>query len=186
MTIPTNTIVYCDANFLVAYGARQTKQPEIQKRAQILFAQLLGNGCTIAASCLSFDEAWNGVRMEAGPKKIKSKTRFLLNTILNRFGLRLINSGGIEFSYHDVLSDIKNFTKSLLVSPKFMIMQFPVSQEKTGINKFLDNMDSFKLKPRDAFHLSIIQLSNIGYIITRDNNDFGNRIKDSGINIIPF
>ena len=114
MTTPANTTVYCDANFLVAYGAKQTKQPEIQKQAQILFARLLSKNCKITASPLSFDEAWNGVRMEAGPKKIKGKTRFLLNTILKRFGLRLMNSGGIEFSYHDVLRNIKNFTKSLL------------------------------------------------------------------------
>lgn len=186
MTIPTNAVVYCDANFLVAYGAKQTKQPEIQKRAQILFAELLSGGCQMAASPLSFDEAWHGVRIEAGPKKIKSKIRFLLYTILNRFGVRLMNSGGVEFSYHDVLSDIKSFTKNLLVSPKFMIMQFPVSQEKTGVNQSLENMDIFKLKPRDSFHLSIMQLNNIQYIITRDDNDFGNRIKSSGVNIVTF
>ena len=185
MTIPANAIVYCDANFLVAYGARQTKQSERQKRAQILFAELLIKGCQITASPLSFDEAWNGVRLEAGPKKIKSKTRFRLNTMLNKLGLCLINSGNVEFSYDDVLSDIKNFTKNLLGSPKFMIIQFPVSQEKRGVNQSLDNMDNFKLQPRDSFHLSIMQLNSIKYIITRDNN-FGNRIKKSGINILSF
>lgn len=186
MTIPSNTVVYCDANFLVAYGAKQIKQPEIQKRAQILFAQLLSRGCQITASPLSFDEAWNGVRIEAGPKNIKSKARFLLNMAFNRFGLRLINSGGVEFSYDDILSDIKSFTKNLLASPKFTVMQFPISQEKTGVNQSLDNMGMFKLKPRDSFHLSIMQSNSIQHIITRDNNDFGNRVKNSGIEVIPF
>lgn len=186
MTIPSNTVVYCDANFLVAYGAKQVKQPEIQKRAQILFAQFLSKGCQIAASSLSFDEAWNGIRIEAGPKKIKGKARFLLNSILNKLGLRLINSGSIEFSYSDVLSDIKNFTRNLLDSPKFMVIQFPATQEKTGVTQSLDNIESFKLKPRDSFHLSIIQLNRIQHVVTRDSNDFGSRIKGSGINVISF
>lgn len=185
MTIPSNTVVYCDANFLVAYGAKKIKQPEIQRRAQILFAQLLNEGCQIAVSSLSFDEAWNGVRIEVGPKKIKDKFRFLLNTIFNKLGVRLINSGGIEFSYSDVFNDIKNFTRNLLASPKFMIIQFPVSQEKIGVTQSLDNMESFKLKPRDSFHLSIMQLNHIQYIVTRDNN-FSNRTKESGINTISF
>ncbi len=186
MIIPANVIVYCDANFLVAYGARQTKQPEIQKRAQILFAELLHKNCKIAASPLSFDEAWNGVRREAGPKKIRNRIRFFLNKVFNKFGLYLKNSGTMEFSFDEVLGDIKNFTQKLLSSPKFMVIQFPASQEKKGVNQSLDNMDNFKLKPRDAFHLSIIQRNNIQYMITRDNNDFGNRVKKSQISILPF
>ena len=186
MIIPSNTTVYCDANFLVAYGAKQIKQPEIQKRSQSLFARLLINKCQIVASSLSFDEAWHGVRIEAGPKEIKNKLRFLLNVILNKFGLRLVNSGSIEFSYSDVFDDIENFTKGLMSSSKFMIIQFPVSKEKRGIIQALANMKNHKLKPRDSFHLSIMQLNNIQYLVTRDNNDFGNRIKKSGINIISF
>ncbi len=171
MTIPADATVYCDANFLVAYGAKETKQPETQKRAQVLFAELLSKGCRITASPLSFDEAWNGVRKEAGPKKI--------------FSLPLVNSRGVEFSYSDILSNIKSFTNNLLASPKFMVIQFPSSQEKTGVNQSLNNMDSLKLKPRDSFHLSVMQLNNIQHIITRDKN-FSNKIKGLGINIVPF
>ncbi|MDO9530412.1 MAG: hypothetical protein Q7J27_14810 [Syntrophales bacterium] len=104
--IPNNAVVYCDANFLVAYGAKQVEQSDIQKRAQSLFAEFLINDCQIAASPLSFDEAWNGVRRVLGPKNIKNKARFLVNRLLNRCGLRLVNSGCEEFSYGDVLTDV--------------------------------------------------------------------------------
>ena len=67
-----------------------------------------------------------------------------------------------------------------------MIIQFPASQEKAGVNKSIDNMEEFKLQPRDSFHLSIIQLNSIKHIITRDNKDFGSRIKNSGIKVISF
>lgn len=186
MTIPSDTVVYCDANFLVAYGARQVRQPAIQKRAQILFAQLLSSGCKIAASPLSFDEAWNGVRREAGPKKIKGTTHFLLDRVFNKLGYRRINSGYSEFSYSDVLNDIKSFTRNLLESPKFIVVQFPISREKAGVNQSLDNIGNFKLKPRDSFHLSIMQLNSMRYIITRDRSDFGDRIKQSEVNVIAF
>jgi len=181
MTIPANTIVYCDANFLVAYGAKQTKQPEIQKRAQILFAELLSKDCKIAASPLSFDEAWNGIRKEVGPKKIKNKIYFLLNKLLNKLGLYYKNSGVIGFSFGDVLNDIKNFTEKLIVSPKFVVIQFPTLQEKKGITQSLDNIDRLKFKPRDSFHLSIMQLNNVQYLITRDK-----KFEKSKITVISF
>lgn len=181
MTIPSNTIVYCDANFLVAYGAKQTKQPAIQKRAQILFAKLLTNNCKITASPLSFDEAWNGVRKEVGPKRISNKIYFFLNKTLNKLGFYYKNSGAVEFSFGDVSNDIKNFTEKLIASPKFIVIQFPVLREKEGINQALDNVDKLKFKPRDSFHLSVMQLNGVKQIITRDK-----KFEKSGISVLTF
>lgn len=181
MAIPSNVIVYCDANFLVAYGAKQTKQPAIQKRAQILFAELLANNCEISASSLSFDEAWNGVRKEVGPKRISNKIYFFLNKALNKFGLYYKNSGVIEFSFGDVFNDIKNFTEKLMASSKFVVIQFPASKEKDGIGQALSNVKNFKLRPRDSFHLSVMQLNNIKHVITIDK-DF----EKSGISVLTF
>lgn len=181
MAIPSDTTVYCDANFLVAYGAKQTKQPAIQKRAQILFAELLANNCKIAASPLSFDEAWNGVRREVGPKKILNKIYFFLNKALNKLGFYYKNSGVIEFSFGDVLSDIKNFTEKLIASPRFVVIQFPVALEKNGVSQALDNVDKLKFKPRDSFHLSVMQLNGVKHIITRDE-----KFEKSGVGVLTF
>lgn len=181
MTIPDNSIVYCDANFLVAYGAKHTKQPAIQKRAQILFAELLTNNCKIAASPPSFDEAWNGVRREVGPKRISNKIYFFLNKVLNKLGFYHKNSGVIEFSFGDVLNDIKIFTEKLIVSQKFIVIQFPASQEKKGVRQALDNVDKLKFKPRDSFHLSVMQLNDVKHIITRDK-----KFEKSGVSILAF
>ena len=64
MTITKNDIVYCDANFLIAYGASKVKQPDIQKRAYVLFAKLLACKCKIVVSALTFDETWLGMRKD--------------------------------------------------------------------------------------------------------------------------
>jgi len=182
MIIPNNATVYCDANFLVAYGARQIKQPNIQKQAQILFAQLLNNNCTITASPLTFDETWNGIRKEVGPKEIKNKWRFLISKFLNKYGLRLTNYGGIEFSYSEIINDLKNFTENLLSSSRFEILQFPISRTQNGVGQALDNLENFNLKPRDSFHLALMQTNNIQYMVTRDQKDF----QRTGINVITF
>lgn len=181
MDTPTNVTVYCDANFLVAYGARQTRQPAIQRRAQILFAELLVNNCKIAASPLSFDEAWNGVRKEAGPKRIKNKIYFFLNNLINKFGFYYKHNGADEFSFGDVLNKIKDFTAKLIASPKFAVIQFPVLQEKEGVSQSLDNIERLNFKPRDSFHLSIMQLNKVQYVVTRDK-----KFKNSGINVLSF
>lgn len=52
MKITKDDIVYCDANFLIAYGASEVKQPELKKRAYILFAKLRIHKCKIVASTL--------------------------------------------------------------------------------------------------------------------------------------
>lgn len=181
MTTPANAIVYCDANFLVAYGAKQTKQPATQRRAQILFAELLANNSKIAASPLSFDEAWNGIRKEVGPRKITNKVYFYLNKLLNRIGFYYKTSGTIEFSFGDVFNDIKNFTEKLVASPKFAVIQFPVSREKEGVSRSLDHIDKLKFRPRDSFHLSVMQLNGIEYIITRDK-----KFEKSGVKALSF
>ncbi len=182
MAIPNNALVYCDANFFVAYGARQTKQPDLQRRAQILFANLLVNNCTIVASPLTFDEAWNGIRKEVGPKTVKNMLRHKINGLLGNIGIRLANCGVLEFSFNEVIFDLKNFTGKLLSSSKFQVIQFPTSREKDGVRQALDNLEKLKIKPRDSFHLSMMQLNSIQYFVTRDTGFSGR----SGLNIISF
>ncbi len=181
MIIPADTTVYCDANFLVAYGAKQVRQPQLQKRARVLFAKLLIKGCKIAASPLSFDEAWNGIRREAGPRAIRSKPRFFINRLLDRIGVRLMNDGITEFSYSDILNEIEAFTKNLIDSSKFTVIQFPSREEAKGVYCSIENMGKFGLRPRDSFHLSIMQLNDIHFIMSRDT-----KFQGTGINVLTF
>lgn len=183
MTIPKNSIVYCDANFLVAYGAKSVKQPELKKRAYILFAQILANGCKIIASPLTFDEAWLGIRRELGPKKISNNFHFNINKLLEKIGMRLKNYGASEFSYSEIFNDLSSFTNRLLGHKNFSIIQF--NNATDGIKNALENMNRFKLKPRDSFHLAIANDNSTTHLISNDA-DFIRNKDHIGVNIINF
>ncbi len=183
MEIPNNTTVYCDANFLVAYGAEKVKEPAVQKRAWILFAKLLVNNCKITASPLSFDEAWLGVRREADPKK-KLWLRDKVDVLLRKCGVRLVGQTTQEFSYNEIMPTLREFTSKLLSSLKFQVVQFSSATEKSGVTRALDNIEKFGMKPRDSFHLSIMQMNNIEYIVSRDS-DFSKK-KFGDIKTITF
>lgn len=182
MTITKNDIVYCDANFLVAYGSQKAKQPEIQKRARILFATLLISGCKIIASGLTFDEAWLGIRKELGPKSIINNIRFMISKLIERVGLKLINYGATEFSYSEIFNDLSSFTDKLLNHKNFTVMQFQDSA--MGVRDALSNIHKFKLRPRDSFHLAIMKDNKATYFISNDGH-FKNK-NQIGIRLINF
>ncbi|MFH1048551.1 MAG: type II toxin-antitoxin system VapC family toxin [Patescibacteria group bacterium] len=168
MKITKKDVVYCDANFLVAYGSKKVKQPEIQKRARILFAQLLISGCSIIASSLTFDESWLGIRREFGHKSIISNIRFVISKLIEKVGLRLINYGVIEFSYSEIFNDLNSFTNNLLNHRNFSVVQFQDSA--MGVRDALGNINKFKLRPRDSFHLAIMKDNKATYFISNDSH----------------
>ncbi len=171
MGIPNNASVYCDANFLVAYGAKVVTKPEVQKGAWILFAKLLVGNCKIVASPLCFDEAWNGVRLEAGSKIGKEKSWSCeVDNLLRKIGICFVRSPLSRFSYNEIMPALKEFTNKLLLLPSFEVIQFPASTEKDGVTRALDNIETFKMKPRDSFHLSIVQMNDVKYIVSRDTD----------------
>lgn len=166
MKISRNSKIYCDANFLIAYGSKEVKQPEIKQRAKFLFAQILTTHSIGILSSLVFDECWLGIRRELGPQRVVDKFRYGLNKILRKFGLRLENYGAIEYSYAEIFGYLKRFTKEIISNPKWKIVQF--KDIKNGIEKALENIKIFEIKPRDAFHLAYIQEKNIDCFITGD------------------
>jgi predicted nucleic acid-binding protein len=166
MKIFKNSKVYCDANFLIAYAAKEVKQPEIKKRAKFLFGEILASNSICFISPLTLDECWLGIRKELGPKRVINKFRYNLNQILGKIGLRLKNYGTIEFSYKEIFDDLKRFSEEIINHPKFKIIQF--KNPKSGVKRALENLKVFGIKPRDAFHLSYIQEKNIDYLITGD------------------
>ena len=183
MTLSENDIIYCDANFLVAYGAREVKQLDLKKRALILFAKILISKCKVIASSLTFDEAWLGIRRELGPKSKKSSWKLRIDHVLRKFGLKLINNRVSEFSYTEVFDDLNSFTNKLLGHNNFQVVQF--SNSKDGVRNALQNMNEFKLKPRDSFHLALAKDNKATCFLTNDS-DFCKRKDSVGINIENF
>lgn len=186
MKITKDDIVYCDANFLIAYGAAKVKQPDLKKRAYILFAKLRICKCKTVVSALTFDEAWLGIRRELGPKKISNGFRFFINKSLERMGVRLINYGASEFSYSEIYNDLKEFTNKLMRNGIFSVIQF--NDPVCGIGKALEYLKDYNLKPRDSFHLSIIKDNNASVLISNDKDfDKFSKIGQSiGVNVVKF
>jgi len=180
MVISGDSIIYCDANFLVAYGAGKTKQPEKQKNAKKLFASLLVSKCKIVFSTLVFDEVWNGIRRELGPKTITDYFRFYLNKIIQPVGLALTNYGAVEHSFQDISSDLNNFTNNLLNYPSISIIQ--LDNPRAGILEALSILNKFK--PRDAFHLTYARKNRVTHIVTNDQKF--NLSSTCGIDVINY
>jgi predicted nucleic acid-binding protein len=183
MTIIKDDVVYCDANFLIAYGARKVKQPDIKKRAYILFAKLLACECKIVASALTFDETWLGIRRELGPKKISNRSRFFISKLLEGIGMRLINYGAFEFSYAEIYDDLNSFTNKLMKKDNFHVVQF--NNPANGVMKAIEYLRDYHLKPRDSFHLSIMKDNEVSIFISNDK-DFDKTEQNIGVKIVKF
>ncbi len=90
MRIPENSIIYLDANFLMTYfiSAKKEKDKIYNKKAQKIFAYLMMKKCDICLSPLVFDEFWNGVKKEAGVKRVRNRLRYWINKFVQKFGIR--------------------------------------------------------------------------------------------------
>jgi len=184
MTITKNSVVYCDANFLIALACKRKgfEQPE-RKWARILFAQLLASGCKIIVSTLTFDETWLGIRKESGPKSISNNLRFTINELMKKIGVKLIDYGASEFSCAEIFDDLNFFTNRLLSHRNFLVVQF--GDADNGVKNALENIKNFKWRPRDSFHLALMRDNAATDCITGDNHFIKNK-NQIDINIINF
>ena len=155
MNIKEQEKIYLDANFLVYWALPKT--PEIRKWVRFLLAKILEKN--LGTSCLAIDEAWNGI------KKTHNE----------------INNTQLGCADTPIFPLIKDFTEKII--KKIEILQF--NDGIDGINEALKNIEKFKLKPRDAFHLAIVKDNNIDYLVS-DDSDFIKREKQIGVNIINF
>jgi predicted nucleic acid-binding protein len=183
MIFSEDDVIYCDANFLIAYGAKKVKQPELNKRALILFARILAGKSKLIASTLTFDEVWMGIKREIDPKSVKNRWRIRVDNLLQRVGLKLMNSGVENFSYAEVFDDLNSFTNKLLNHKKFSVIQF--KDPGSGVRNALNNLNSSRLKPRDAFHLAFAKDNGANCFLTNDS-DFGKNKDKIGIIIENF
>lgn len=135
--------VYLDASFLIFWFI--SKEPELRKQARCIFTQLLIKKIDIFSSVLSFDEAWWGIK--------------------NEYNLQ--NNSELACSDSPLYEEIEKFTSTLL--PKVKLLQFSDASE--GLISALEYISLFKLKPRDACHLSVMKNNSIKSILT-DDEDF--------------
>lgn len=143
MNIENQKEIYLDANFLISWFI--SKEPELKKQARLLFAKFLATKKELYSSALAFDEAWNGIRREYNFQKSVNLPCF--NDL--------------------VFNELKNFTN--LILPKLNLIQF--MDIRNGIVDAMNYIKTFELKPRDAFHLTIMKHNNITTIAT-DDDDF--------------
>lgn len=150
----TKEKAYLDANFLIYWCF--PKNPEIRQRVRFLLAKIFKN-YELYTSSLSLDETWWGIKDEYNTK---FKT---------------------QLACYDepIFSKLKGFTGKIL--EKIEISEF--KDPKSGIFSSLSSLRKYKLRPRDAFHLTLMQNNEIINIIT-DDSDFINKQNQIGIKVI--
>ena len=178
MNITDESVIYCDANFLVAIFAKDNTDITLQSKAQTLFATLVVNKCKITASPLVFDEFWHSLKKVAG---IKEDRRTWIQKLFDKIYLTKNKSRVVYYSFVDVFPSIDSATKKLLDHPKFSIIQF--NDTTTGILKALSLIKT--LRPRDAFHLAIAKQNNVSHFITNDSS-FSKVITNENIEVVSF
>lgn len=164
MNLDQSSVVYCDAAFLVTYFIKNSQQPDLHKRAESLFGQMLFSKCQIITSPLAFDETWNGIRKSIGPKIIKNRFKYVFNQLLLRTPFQLRDGGVLQYSYDEALQRILNSTSIILNCSKFFVTQ--LIDPMDGVLKAANRLN--KLKPRDSFHLTIALDNNATHFISRD------------------
>lgn len=138
---------YLDANFLVCLFIPNN---QYQAPAMQLFAQLRTNKYKLYISPLALDELWWAVYEEK--KKVGQIQQ------------------GIQEVFQEIKQSweaIKNFSNAI----KILQIKRPI---KEGVEKALDFIDNYNLKPRDAFHLATADSQDIKEFVTNDS-DFTNK-----------
>ena len=145
--VPISTEVYLDANFLVAYLLGSHSDT---KKAQKLLAKILVAKTVMVFSPLSVDEMLNAIY-----KTLRNQER--VNGLLP------------NKSHKDYINELKTAISILLNNNSFRVTQF-ANDEAVSCLKAVDNIESYNLKPRDAFHLAYLQDQQIKHIVTNDSN----------------
>jgi len=157
--VPKSSEIYLDANFLTAYLLGSHADA---KKAQRLFAKILVANTTMVFSPLSVDEMLNAIY-----KTLRDQER--INGLLP------------NKSHKDYANELKKAISILLNNDFFRVTQF-INDGAASCSKAVRNIESYNLKPRDAFHLAYLQDQQIKHIVTNDSNF--NSI--AGINCISF
>ena|SRR3989344_5396030 len=143
--------VYLDANILIAH---QVSNHQYHTRAMDIIDRIWKKRHSFVISSLTWDEFFYGlIFILQSVAKDKTKTSFDLHTQV------ISEATEKEFSWE-----------------RLELVEF--RHNPTEVKIVLKNMQRYNLRPRDAFHLCIMQQQNIRQIATFDH-DF-NRIKEKG------
>jgi predicted nucleic acid-binding protein len=177
------SVVYLDANFLVAYGAKKTRQPAKQTSAKRLMAQLLVGKCRLTASPLVFDEAWMAIRNEsaAPPTSSLGKLKLYSSPLFRKIGMKFVNYSQDVHPFITIMGDVRRFTSLLIGLSVFEVVQF--QDGSAGVTDALSRLNEFK--PRDAFHVAFALENGATHIVTNDKR-LARGCKGQGLLAIDF
>lgn len=165
--------VFLDTAFLASFSIPNHRD---NKKARKLLAELILK-YDLHTSPLCFYELWQVAKEYKD--FYKGNYRFVrkINRILKFIYLKILFKE-INFSYKQVIDDLKNFTNQITNSTFITII--PLSGE--NIKPALDAIDKFDTKPGDAFHFTTIASLGIRLVATGNKRDFGRM----DLNIIWF
>ena len=147
--------VYLDANILIAH---QVKDHNYHQKATKLIDDFWLKKCILAISALTMDEFFYGIVF------ILQRSQQNIKTV----------------PFATFAPKIEKATQAILSWNTIELVEFKNNPHE--IMKTINIMKNHNFRPRDAFHLRIMQQNGIDSIATFDN-DF-NRLKNIGINII--
>lgn len=169
-----NEKVFLDTAFLASFSIKNHRD---FSKARKLLTELILSNCKMYVSPLCFYELWQVIKKYND--FYKGNFRFIrkINKKLKFIYLKILFNE-INFSYKQVISQLKNCTDEIIQS-KFITV-FPL--EKNNITLSLDAIKEFDTKPGDAFHLSTIKNLGINSVVSGNKKDF----ERMGLNVIWF
>ena len=172
-TLNKKESVFLDTAFLASFSIPNHRD---NKKARKLLTELILK-YDLHTSPLCFYELWQVVK--ECKDFYKGNYRFIrkLNRVLKIVCLKILFRE-INFSYKQVVDDLKNFTNQITNSNFIAII--PLSNE--SIDPALDAIDRFDTKPGDAFHFSAITNQKISLVATGNRKEF----ERMGLNVIWF
>lgn len=160
MKVPSNSDVYLDSNFLVAYFVPRHKYHSDSVK---LFATLLAQSDILHLSPLVVDETLHSIRNEYNYLRKKQK----------------LSDKPHSFFYQQ----LKQVVDQLITFPSIKVRQFEKNVGK-GCQDAVDNIKKYSLAPKDAFSTAYMQEWGIKYIASKDSNF--NLVASAGIQRIPY
>lgn len=155
--------VYADANFLISYWLPEHENYE---QARLRFFELIENNSQIALSPLVIDESWYKI-----------------------YKIWENQNPCIQKPFHEFYQNFKGLLDFIISSPLLKIIQFR-DNLVNGCQQALENIKTYHFRPHDAFHLAMMENSDIFTIITKDSHftkeSNRKKLENKGIKVISF
>jgi predicted nucleic acid-binding protein len=155
--------VYADANFLISYWLPKHEDYE---QARLRFFELIENNFQIALSPLVIDESWYKI-----------------------YKIWESQNPSIQKPFHEFYQNFKELLDFIISSQFLKIIQFR-NDLVNGCRQALENIKTYNFRPHDAFHLAMMEDSQISTIVTKDSHftkqSNKRKLEEKGIKVISF